>query len=183
VELLVIFFSMFVVGYAYTKSLYRALFLALSVHIAGNLLAIHWVGPMPCAKSVIGFRTQWTPHQFMSVLWLNTLSAAALLVIWRAGWFGGTKRSWGYAALAAAFVWGIQAMIFKTAGWFYRPFDILTAGLPASTLTFLWVGQSFSKHKMTSGRARVAICIIFLMQMAVMGPIYFNTIKINSSPL
>jgi hypothetical protein len=181
-ELLIIFFSMLAVGYAYTKSLYRAIFLALSVHIAGNLFAIHWIGPIPHAKSVMGFRTQWTPHEFMSVLWLNTLSVAAMLVIWRTGWFDGMKRSWFYAAIAAASVWGVQVIVFKTTGWFNRPFDILTSGLPAVTLTFLLVRLFSSERGRTSGRALAAMSIIFLIQLAVMGPIYFNNIKSSLLP-
>jgi hypothetical protein len=181
-ELLIIFFSMFAVGYAYTKSLYRAMFLAVSVHIAGSIFAIHWVGPIPYAKSVIGFRTQWSPHQFMSVLWLNTLSVTAMLVIWRTGWFGGMKRSWYYAALSAASVWVVQAIVFKITGWFNKPFDILMSGLPAVTLTFLLVRLFSSERGTTSGRALAVMSIIFLIQLAVMGPIYFNIIKANSLP-
>jgi uncharacterized membrane protein (DUF441 family) len=180
-ELLIIFFSMFAVGYAYTKSLYRAIFLAVSVHIAGNIFAIHWVGPIPYAKSVFTFRTQWSPHQFMSVFWLYGLTIVAVLFIWRAGWFG-IKRSWIYSALAAASIWVVQVIIFKTTGWFNRPFDSLTAGLPAVTLAFLLVRLFSSERATTFGRALATMSAIFLIQLAVMGPIYFNIIKANSLP-
>ena len=183
IELLVIFFSMFAVGYAYTRSFLRALALAVSVHIAGNIFAIHWVGPIPYSKSVIGFRTQWSHHQFMSVFWLNTLTAMVMLVIWRAGWFGGMKRSWFYAALAAAAVWVVQAVIFNVTGWFHRPFDILMSGLPAVTLTFLLVRLFSSERRMLSGWAWATMSIIFFIQLAVMGPIYFNNVKADLLPL
>ena len=183
IELLVIFFSMFAVGYAYTKSFPRALVLAVSVHIAGNIFAIHWVGPIPYAKSVVLFKTQWGHHQFMSVFWLNTLTAMVMLVIWRTGWFGGMKRSWFYAASAAAAVWMVQAIIFNVTGWFNRPFDIFMSGLPAVTITFLLVRLFSSKRGMLSGWAWATMSIIFLIQLAVMGPIYLNNIKANSLPL
>jgi len=183
IELLVIFFSMFAVGYAYTKSFSRALALAVSVHIAGNIFAIHWVGPIPYAKSVIGFRTQWSHHQFMSVFWLNALTAMVMLVIWRAGWFGGMKRSWFYAALAAVAVWMVQAIIFNVTDWFNRPFDIFMSGLPAVTITFLLVKLFSSKRGILSGWAWATMSIIFLIQLAVMGPIYLNNMKADSLPL
>ncbi len=183
IELLVIFFSMFAVGYAYTKSFSRALALAVSVHIAGNIFAIHWVGPIPYAKSVIGFRTQWSHHQFMSVFWLNTLTAMVMLVIWRAGWFGGMKRSWFYAAMAAVAVWMVQAIIFNVTGWFNRPFDIFMSGLPAVTITFLLVKLFSSERGILSGWAWATMSIIFLIQLAVMGPIYLNNMKADSLPL
>ena len=183
IELLVIFFSMFAVGYAYTKSFSRALALAVSVHIAGNIFAIHWVGPIPYAKSVIGFRTQWSHHQFMSVFWLNTLTAMVMLVIWRAGWFGGMKRSWFYAAMAAVAVWMVQAIIVNVTGWFNRPFDIFMSGLPAVTITFLLVKLFSSERGILSGWAWATMSIIFLIQLAVMGPIYLNNMKADSLPL
>lgn len=181
-ELLVIFFSMFAVGYAYTKSLSRSLFLAVSVHIAGNIFAINWVGPIPYAKSVFAFRTQWNPHEFMSVFWLYGLTAVAVVFIWRSGWFGTINRSWIYAALTATTVWGLQAIVFKITGWFNKPFDILMSGLPAVTFSFLLVRVFSSEREMTSGRSLAAMSIIFLIQLAVMGPIYFNNIKANSIP-
>jgi hypothetical protein len=183
IELLVIFFSMFAVGFAYTKKFSRALALAISVHIAGNILAIHWVGPIPYAKSAILFKTQWSHHQFMSVFWLNTLTAMAMLIIWRAGWFGEMQKSWFYAALSAVAVWGVQAIIFNVTGFFKRPFDILLSGLPAITLTFLLVRFFSSERGMTSGWAWAAMSIVFLMQLAVMGPIYFHSITPNLSLL
>jgi len=183
IELLVIFFSMFVVGYAYTRSFPRSLALAVSVHIAGNIFAIHWVGPIPYSKSVIGFRTQWSHHQFMSVYWLNTLTAMTMLIIWRAGWFGEIKRPLFYAVLAAAAVWMFQVIIFKITGCFNRPFDIVMSGLPAVTLTFLLVRLFFSERQMLSGWAWVTMGIIFFIQLAVMGPIYFNNMKADLIPL
>jgi len=183
IELLVIFFSMFAVGYAYTKSFFRALALAVSVHIAGNIFAIHWVGPIPYAKSVILFKTQWSHHQFMSVFWLNTLTVMVMLVIWRAGWFGVMKRSWFYAALAAVALWVVQAVIFNVTGLFHRPFDILMSGLPAVTITFLLVRLFSSERGILSGWAWATISIVFLMQLAVMGPIYFHSMKPDLSLL
>jgi len=183
IELLVIFFSMFAVGYAYTKRFFRALALAVSVHIAGNVFAIHWVGPIPYANSVILFKTQWSHHQFMSVFWLNMLTAMTIFFIWRAGWFGGMKRSWFYATLAAAAVWVVQAIIFNVTGWFNRPFDLLMSGLPVVTLTFLLVRFFSSERGMLSGWAWAAMSIVFLMQLAVMGPIYFHSMKPDLSLL
>jgi hypothetical protein len=159
------------------------MFLAVSVHIVGNIFAIHWVGPIPYAKSVIGFRTQWSHHQFMSVFWLNTLTAMVILVIWRARWFGGMKRSWFYAALAAAAVWMVQAIIFNVIGWFNRPFDIFMSGLPAVTITFLLARLFSSERGILSDWAWATMSIIFLIQLAVMGPIYLNNIKADSLPL
>jgi hypothetical protein len=183
IELLVIFFSMFAVGYAYTKSFSRSLALAVSVHIAGNIVAIHWVGPIPYAKSLILFKTQWSHHQFMSVFWLSTMTAMAMLIIWRAECFGEMKRSWFYAALAAVAVWVVQAIIFNVTGCFKRPFDIFLSGLPAVTLTFLLVRLFSSKRGFTSGWAWAAMSIIFFIQLAVMGPIYFHRVKPNLSLL
>lgn len=183
IELLVIFFSMFAVGYAYTGSLSRSLALAVAVHIVGNIFAINWVGPVPYAKSVMAFRTQWSPHQFMSVFCLNTLTGVALVFIWRAGWCSGMKRTWIYAFLAAAMVWGGQVIIFKITGWFNRPFDILMSGLPAVTLTLLLVRRFFSKDRIFSRYAWATMGIIFLIQLAVMGPIYLNHMKASITPL
>lgn len=179
IELLVIFLAMVTVGYAYTRSWLRAVCLAVSVYIVGNILAIHWVGPIRHSKSVVLFQTQWSHHQFMSAFWLSMLTALSILFIWQAGWFGGNKRSWVYAALAAASVWMVQTMIFKSTGWFNRPFDIFMSGLPAVTLTFFGVRLLSSERKIFSGWTFGSMGIIFLMQMAVLCPIYFNHMKTN----
>ena len=179
IELLVIFFSMIAVGYAYTRRWYRALALALSVYIVGNLFAINWVGPIPYSKSVLLFKTQWSHHQFMAAFWVFMLTVLSILFIWQAGWFGGNKRSWIYAALSAASVWMVQTIVFKSTGWFNRPFDIFMSGLPAVTLTFLGVRLLSSERKIFSGWTFGSMGIIFLMQLAVIGPIYFNHMKTN----
>jgi hypothetical protein len=179
IELLVIFFSMIAVGYAYTRSWFRALCLAVTVYIVGNIFAIHWVGPIRTSKSVILFQTQWSHHQFMAAFWLSILTVLSILFIWQAGWFGGNKRSWIYATLAAASVWMIQTIIFKSTGWFNRPFDIFMSGLPAATLTFFSVRLLSSERNIFSGWTFGTMGIIFLMQMAVIGPIYFNHMKTN----
>ena len=179
IELLVIFFSMIAVGYAYSRRWYRALALALSVYIVGNLFAINWVGPIPYSKSVLLFKTQWSHHQFMAAFWVFMLTVLSILFIWQAGWFGGNKRSWIYAALSAASVWMVQTIVFKSTGWFNRPFDIFMSGLPAVTLTFLGVRLLSSERKIFSGWTFGSMGIIFLMQLAVIGPIYFNHMKTN----
>ena len=179
IELLVIFLAMVTVGYAYTRSWLRALCLAVSVYIVGNILAIHWVGPIRYSKSVVLFQTQWSHHQFMAAFWLSMLTALSILFIWQAGWFGGNKRSWVYAALAAAGVWMVQTIVFKSTGWFNRPFDIFMSGLPAVTLTFFGVRLLSSERKIFSGWTFGTMGIIFLMQLAVIGPIYFNHMKTN----
>ena len=179
IELLVIFFSMIAVGYAYTRSWYRALALAVSAYMVGNIFAIHWVGPIPYSKSVVLLQTQWSHHQFMAAFWLAMLTVLSILFIWQAGWFGGNKRSWLYATLAAASVWMIQTIVFKSTGWFNRPFDIFMAGLPVVTLTFFSVRLLSSERNIFSGWTFGTMGIILLMQMAVIGPIYINHMKTN----
>jgi len=179
IELLVIFFSMIAVGYAYTRSWYRALALAVSAYMVGNIFAIHWVGPIPYSKSVVLLQTQWSHHQFMAAFWLAMLTVLSVLFIWQAGWFGGNKRSWLYATLAAASVWMIQTIVFKSTGWFNRPFDIFMAGLPVVTLTFFSVRLLSSERNIFSGWTFGTMGIILLMQMAVIGPIYINHMKTN----
>ncbi len=179
IELLVIFFSMITVGYAYTQSWFRSICLALAVYIVGNLLAINWVGPVRYSKSVILFQTQWSHHQFMAVFWLSILTALSILFIWQAGWFSGNKRSWLYAALSTAGVWIVQTIALKSSGWFNQPFDIFMSGLPAVTLTFFGVKLLSSERRIFSGWTYGTMGIIFLMQLAVIGPIYINHMKTN----
>jgi len=57
------------------------------------------------------------------------------------------------------------------------------SGLPAVTITFLLVRLFSSERGMLSGWAWATMSIIFLIQLAVMGPIYLNNIKANSLPL
>jgi hypothetical protein len=179
IELLIIFFSMIAVGYAYTRSWHHSLALAVSVYIVGNLFAIHWVGPIPYSQSVVLFQTQWSHHQFMAAFWLFMLTVLSILFVWQAGWFGGDKRSWIYAALSAAIVWMFQTILFKSTGWFNRPFDIFMSGLPAVTLTFFSVRFLSSERNIFSGWTFGTMGIIFLMQMAVIGPIYLNHMMTN----
>lgn len=179
IELMVIFLSMITVGYAYTRSWLRALSLAVSVYIVGNILAIHWVGPIRYSKSIVLFQTQWSHHQFMAAFWLSMLTLLSIVFIWQAGWFSGNKHSWVYAVLAAVSVWVVQAMVFKSTGWFNRPFDLFMAGLPVVTLTFFGVRLLSSERRIFSGWTFGSMGIIFLMQLAVIGPIYFNHIKTN----
>lgn len=179
IELVVIFLSTAAVGYAYTQSWFRSLCLAVSVYIVGNLLAIHWVGPIRHSKSVVLFQTQWSHHQFMAAFWLSLLTALSIPFIWQAGWFGGNKRSWVYAVLAAAGAWVFQWIIFKSTGWFNRPYDLFMSGLPAVTLTFFGVRLFSSARKTFSGWTYGSMSIIFFMQLAVIGPIYLNHMKMN----
>jgi hypothetical protein len=179
IELLVIFLAMVSVGYAYTRNWLRALGLAVSVYIVGNIFAIHWVGPIPYSKSVVLLKTQWSHHQFMAAFWLFMLTVFSIFFIWQAGWFGGNKRSWIYAALAAASIWMVQTIVFKSTGWFNRPFDIFMSGLPAVTLTFFGVRLLSSERHIFSGWTFGSMGIIFLMQMAVISPIYFNHMMTN----
>jgi len=177
IELMVIFFSMLGVGYAYTRSWPRSIALAIAVHLFGNIFAIHWVGPIPYAKAIVVVRTQWGHHQFMAIIWLYMLTALAIFFIWRAGWFGGSKRSWLYAALWAAMAWVVHVVIMKITGWFIRPFDILMSGLPVTTLTFLLVRILSFQRRMFSRWAWATMGIVLLMQLAVMGPIYLHKKK------
>lgn len=179
IELLVIFVSMIAVGYVYTRSWLRAFSLAVTVHIAGNLFAINWIGPVGLSKSVFLFQTQWSHHQFMAAFWLFMLTVLFILFIWQAGWFGGSRRSWCYAALAAAFVWMVQAIVLKNTGWFNRPFDIIMSGLPAVTLAFFGVMLLFTKREIFSGWTFASVSIILVIQLAVLGPIYLNHMKTN----
>jgi hypothetical protein len=177
IELLLIFFSMITVGYVYTRSWVRAFSLAVSVYIVGNLFAINWVGPVGRSKSVFLFQTQWSHHQFMAAFWLFMLTSLLILFIWQAGWFGGDKRSWRCAILSAAFVWMVQAVVFKSTGWSNRPFDIIMSGLPMVTLAFFGASILFAGSEILSGWTFASMSIIFIMQLAVIGPIYFNHMK------
>jgi hypothetical protein len=177
IELLLIFSSMITIGYIYTQSWVRAFSLAVAVYIVGNIFAINWVGPIRRSKSVFLFQTQWSHHQFMAAFWLFILTALLILFIWQAGWFGGSRRSWWCAALAAALVWMVQAIVFKSTGWFNRPFDIIMSGLPAVTLAFFGARILSADRKIFSGCTFASMSIIFIMQLAVMGPIYLDHMK------
>jgi hypothetical protein len=177
IELLVIFFSMIFIGYAYSRSWPRAFLLAVSVYIVGNLFAINWVGPVRHSKSVFLFQTQWHHHQFMAAFWLFMLTVLLIVFVRQAEWFGGGRRSWCYGALAAAFIWMFQGAVFKSIGWFNQPFDIIMSGLPAVTLAFIGVNLLFAKRESFFGWTFAAMSIIFVLQMAVIGPIYLSHMK------
>ncbi|MEJ2659083.1 MAG: hypothetical protein P8012_18160 [Desulfobacterales bacterium] len=179
IELLVIFFSVMTVGYVYTRSWLRAFSLAVSVYIAGNLFAVNWVGPIRHSKSIFLFQTQWSHHQFMAAFWLFMLTALSIIFIWRAGWFGGIRRSWWCATLAAVLVWMVQTIVFKSTGWFNRPFDIIMSGLPAVTLAFFGVSLLSREREIFSRWTFASMSIIVVMQVAVIGPIYFDHLKTN----
>lgn len=174
IEMLVIFLSMIGVGYYYSRSWPRSIALAVAVHVFGNIFAIHWFGPVPYTKAIIGVSTQWSNNPLMAVIWLYPLSALTVLIIWRAGWFGGSRRSWLYATLWAAMSWAAYVVIATITGWFMRPFDILISGLPVTTLTFLVVSIVSSEHRMLSRCAWATMGIVLLIQLAVMGPIYLH---------
>jgi uncharacterized membrane protein (DUF441 family) len=179
IELLVIFFSMITIGYAYSRSWPRAFLLAVLVYIVGNLFAINWVGPVRHSKSVFLFQTQWHHHQFMAAFWLFMLTVLLIVFVRQAEWFGRGQRSWCYAVLAAAFVWMLQAAVFKSIGWFNQPFDIIMSGLPAVTLAFIGVNLLFAKRENFFGWTFAAMSIIFILQIAVIGPIYLGHMKIH----
>jgi len=174
IEMLVIFLSMIGVGYYYSRSWHRSIALAVAVHLLGNIFAIHWFGPVPYTKAIIAIRTQWSNHALMAVIWLYPLTALAMLFIWRAGWFGGSRRSWLYAAIWAALSWAAYVVIATITGWFMRPFDILISGLPVTTLAFLLVSILSSEGRILSRCAWATMGIVLLIQLAVMGPIYLH---------
>lgn len=174
IEMLLIFLSMIGVGYYYSRSWPRSIALAVAVHLFGNIFAIHWFGPVPYTKAIIAIRTQWSNNPLMAIIWLYPLTALAMLFIWRAGWFGGSRRSWLYAALWAATAWVVYIVIARITGWFMRPFDILISGLPVATLAFLLVSILSSAGRMLSRCAWATMGIVLLIQLAVMGPIYLH---------
>ena len=177
IELLIIFLSMIGVGYYYSRSWPRSVALAVAVHLFGNIFAIHWFGPAPYTKAIIAIKTQWSNNALMAVIWLYPLTALAMLFMWRAGWFGGSRRSWLSAAIWAAVAWVVYVVIARMTGWFMRPFDIVTSGLPVTTLAFLLVSILSSGHRMLSRCAWATMSIVFLIQLAVVGPIYLHKTK------
>lgn len=174
IEMLLIFLSMIGVGYYYSRSWPRSIALAVAVHLFGNIFAIHWFGPVPYTKAIIAIRTQWSNNPLMAMIWLYPLTALAMLFIWRAGWFGGSRRSWLYAALWAAMSWVVYVVVARITGLFMRPFDILMSGLPVTTLAFLLVSILSSERRMLSRCAWATMGIVLLIQLAVMGPIYLH---------
>jgi len=173
IELIVIFSSMLIVGYAYTRSLARAVLLAVSVHILGNIFAIHWFGPKGSGGAIFLIKTQWGHHQFMAVIWLHIFTVMGILFVWRAGWVGENKQFWRYGILIAFMAWGLNAGIIRITGWFVEPCDVFMSGLPVATLAFLSAGFLFSQNRVFSTGAWVTMGIILLLQVALMGPIYF----------
>jgi hypothetical protein len=177
IELLVIFLSMIGVGYYYSRSWPRSLVLAVVVHLVGNIFAIHWFGPVPYTKALVAIRTDWSNNPLMAVIWLYPLTALAMLFMWRAGWFGSSKRSWLSAAIWTALSWMVYGVVARITGWFVRPFDIFMSGLPVTTLTFLLASILSSERRMLSRCAWATMSIVLLIQLAVMGPIYLHKTK------
>lgn len=174
IEMLVIFFSMIGVGYYYSRSWPRALGLAMAVHIFGNIIAIHWFGPSPYAKSIFVIKTQWRNHPLMAVIFLHTMTILTMLLIWRAGLVKGSKSSWVSLALWAAIAWIVYVIIIRITGWFIRPFDIIMSALPVTTGIFLSACILSSKRRMLSRWAWATMGLVFIIQLTVMGPIYFH---------
>jgi len=174
IEIIVIFLSMIAVGYIYSRSWRRAFILAVVVHVSGNLFAVHWFGPIPHARSVINFNSQLTHHQFMAAVWLAAVTVLTLVFVWRARWVGRMPRLWRRVIFWSASAWLITAALVKTVGWFHTPFDIFIAGLPIAFLATVMVFIVAAKAKIVSRGAWMAVGIVFVLQLAVMGPVYLD---------
>lgn len=174
IEILLIFLSMLVLGYAYTRSWPRAVLLAAAVHLLGNLLAVHWIGPVPHARSVVRVTSQLGHHQFMSSAWLLATTLLSVLLVNRAGWFGGSRRFWLRLILWALAAWIFGALIAHQTGWFEQPYDIFISGLTPATVAFLTAAALAPERRRWSKAAWAAAAVVVLLQLAVMGPVYLH---------
>jgi len=174
IEIMVIFLSMLALGYGYTRSWHRAVILAAAVHLLGNMFAIHWIGPVPYARSVVVVTSQLGHHQFMSSVWLFVLTALTLMLVWRAGWFSGSKRLWLKLFLWTLSVWGGFAAVIQKTGWFVQPFDIFISGLMPATLTFLFAAALSPERRLFPKTTWAAFGLVLMLQLTVMGPFYLH---------
>lgn len=172
IELFIIFFFVFFLGYYYSRSWRRSFLAALTVHITGNVIAIHWFGVYPNTKALFPVVTQWSNHPLLSVIYLHTATFLILLLFMRSGVFSIEKRKWIISFLFAAGSSVIYIIIAYITGLFVNSFDIVMSSLPVGFLLFI-ISRILQRN---SGKISIYIWLIlillFLMQMAVMGPIY-----------
>ena len=173
-EVVIIFVGMTVVGYHYSRSLLRGLFLGLTVYLGGNLLAVSWIGSYPYERVVFKVHSALLNHAFMAAVCAHSATFFAFLAAWRAGLMAGSFRYWvasAVTAMAAGFLY--MAVVAKT-GWFSNPVDIGLTALPVWTTTFLAAVRGFRKKLLPNRWFWVIGLTVLGFQWAVMGPIYFH---------
>lgn len=173
-ELILIFVTILFISYAFTHSWLRAFFTAIAVHITGNFLAIEWFGVGYGKKSIFVFDSQFSNHPFLAVIYLHTMSISVILLLWRSGTFSQAKKSWLFSASVALLGWLDYVLITYLKGFFIYPFDIIMTGLPVATGFFILGLILYGNWKSVSLYVRVILIFMFILQMAVMVPIYLH---------
>ncbi len=179
-ELVLIFVSILVISYIFTRSWLRAFATAMAVHITGNFLAIDWIGSGGSTESVFTMDSQFPNHPFLAVLYLHTMSILAILLLWRSGMFSQVKEAWILSAFIAFFGWLDYVIITYLTGFFLYPFDIIMTGLPVATVFFILGRLLQEKWKSVSLYTWAVFILIFLLQIAVMVPVYLHKEKLFS---
>jgi len=174
IELFIIFFSMIGIGYFYSRSWLKAVFLAVAVHFWGNMLAIPWFAPEPNPMAIVQVDTFWVKHAFMAALWLHPATVLVLVLLWRAGQFQGSPRPWINTLVWSVLAWIVYIVLTVSIGWFTKPFDIFMSGLPVITGALL-INLIVSSDRRIRTRWGWAVLVgILTIQLAVMGPIYLR---------
>jgi len=174
IELILIFISMFSIGYYYSRSWIRALSTAIAVHIAGNFLAVFWVGLWPDSNAIFLLKSRFANHPFLAIFNLHTVTLMVIILCWRGGLFSRHRISWIFSGLWAFVFWiGYMNFVFLTRI-FIEPFDILMTGLPVATVIFLLARLLLPKRRDESWYTYTIIVFLLLIQLMVMVPIYFS---------
>ncbi len=172
VELIIIFIGIFCTGYFYTGRWWKALILAVIVHITGNFIAIYWFGVGPDTGAVIPVTTRLNNHPFLAVIYLHTTSFLTFVLIWREGLFFDNKNYWLISLLFAFAGWMIYIIISFSTGFFKEYFDIIATALPAGTFIFILVRFFLPHNRSIPWYTWILIFSLFFMQLAVMIPVY-----------
>jgi len=173
-ELIIIFLAMIGVGYFYTGSWLKALELAVSVHIAGNILAIYWFGVGPETRALIPVTTQLHNHPFLAIIYLHVMTFFVLISLYCSGLFSDSIKSWLISASWGFMGWVFYIIISYSTGFFTEYFDIIATALPAGTGVFLLVRFFLPDKRKVSLYTRAILAFIFLIQLAVMIPVYLH---------
>ena len=171
-ELIIIFISIFWLGYFCTKNWLKAFGLAVAVHITGNFLAVYWFGVGPSTGAIFPINTQLGNHSFLSVIYLHSMTFLAMILIYRVNFL--SLNEWIICSLYGLIGWVLYLTMVITGGFFVEIFDIIMSGLPVFTGLFFLRACFFLSYKKKFHYYFLIMILIFFIQLAVMFPIYIQ---------
>ena len=166
--------GVFIIGYAYSRSLKRALGALAGVHLILTLVGTKWFSDQDGPQTLIFIRSAFTGHVFMALIWLQAASFLTIALVGIEKRAGLAENHPGPHLAIAVAAWMLVAGILYVTGIFNKGFDAITASSPVWAGILLFYGFSKKKEDLyPSPFFATILAVILVVQLLVTVPLYF----------